>query len=71
MFSEDNPCYLRVRIFHDRREKLIGLKPDEEGYKITTNNSNFYIKCTPLTKIVTGAFYPKWDNVNKMLIFGY
>lgn len=62
----------KVRIFYDEEEKKIGLQPDNEGYKIYgMENRSRRFACHPLSKIITGEFYPKWSKKLKMLVFSY
>jgi len=57
----------KIRIFHDKETRKVGLKPDIEGYKIHEGG----ISCRPLARIVIGEYYPKWSKEHKMLIFSY
>lgn len=63
----------RIKVFCDEKKHIIGLKADDEGYKITdvTTYKSARIKCMPLARITTGEFYPKWSKKDKMLIFSY
>lgn len=62
---------LKVKVFYDKENRQIGLKPDEKGYKIFKSGGAYYIKCRPLARIVVGRFPPKWSNKHKMLVFSY
>ncbi len=61
----------KIRIFHDKETRKVGLKPDIEGYKIYEGNHSRRISCHPLARIVIGEYYPKWSKEHKMLIFSY
>ena len=62
----------RVRIFIDGENKKIGFQPSNEGYKLSVNKSgNIRFRCTPLSKIITGEFYPVWSDEHKMLVADY
>jgi len=71
LFRDRDGTLISVKIFHDGETKKIGFKPDKEGYKINSNNNRFRIKCSPISKIVTGEFFPKWSEKHKMLVFSY
>uniref|UniRef100_A0A6H2A2I7 Uncharacterized protein n=1 Tax=viral metagenome TaxID=1070528 RepID=A0A6H2A2I7_9ZZZZ len=73
LLVEKNNDLLKVRIFQDDEEKLIGFKPDEEGYKITICGSgrSYHISCKQLTDQIQGTFYPDWSEKYQMLIFKY
>lgn len=60
----------RVRVFHDPELKLIGLKPDEDGYKIDQNSS---FSCRELIRIIKmeKTIIPNWNKQEQMLIFSY
>ena len=60
-----------VKVFHDNEKKLVGLQPNNKGYKLTLSNGTYGIKCTPLSKIIQGEFYPQWSDEHQMLIFSY
>lgn len=59
-----------VKIFHDEDKKLIGLQPNDEGYKLQLVRY-CRITCHPLSRITQGEFYPKWNQTLKMLVFSY
>ena len=61
----------KVKIFHDEQKHLIGLKPSDEGYKITVNGGSSRVKCSFLGEITQGEFNPKWSKKHKMLILQY
>lgn len=61
----------KCRLFHDEKNKIIGLKPDTEGYKITLNAGCYSIKSAFLARIITGEFFPKWSKKQKMYVFEY
>jgi len=62
----ENNIYYNVRIFYDEEENLLGLKPDEEGYKI---NRKGEVRCSILPReISVGTYECKYDKEKKMVI---
>ena len=61
---------MKAKVFHDEKNKLIGFKPDISGYKVSKHKC-YRIRCAFLPKIITGEFYPRWSEKEKMLIFSY
>lgn len=60
-----------IKVFHDEEAKKIGLKPDDDGYKISERKDHKRIKCISISRVVVGEFYPKWSSKHKMLVFSY
>jgi len=61
----------KVRVFHDYEAKKVGLKPDNEGYKISNTNNSYRIHCASLSRVTIGEFHPKWSVKHQMLIIDY
>lgn len=61
----------KIRVFLDKDNKKVGLQSSEEGYTIFNNNDCREFKCAQLCNLVSGKFYPKWDEEHKMLVFLY
>lgn len=61
----------KIRVFHDKESKKIGLQPSDEGYKIGNAGGSRRFYCSKLSKTVVGEFYPLWSEKHKMLIFEY
>lgn len=61
----------KVQVFHDEKNKIIGLKPSDEGYKIIKSVGCARIGCAMLSRITTGEYYPIWSETYKMLVFSY
>jgi hypothetical protein len=70
-FTKPDNTLFKIRVFNDKENGLVGLRPDNEGYTITVNNNNRRFKSSLLARIIIGEFYPKWDSDEKMLIFNY
>lgn len=59
----------RVKVFIDEESKLIGLQPNEEGYKISQCR-RFW--STELSDLINGTFHLKeWSEEYAMLLFEY
>jgi hypothetical protein len=58
-----------VKFFYDKEKHLIGIMPSDDGYKIYKERGN--VKCRPISRIIQGEFYPKWNKKLKMLVFSY
>jgi hypothetical protein len=67
-----NDALMRVKVFIDEDNKLVGLMPSEEGYKLSNNGGGYSICCKVLAeKLPTKEFFPKWDKKQHMLVFSY
>jgi len=60
-----------VKIFHDKETQQIGIQPSNDGYKISHIGGCFSIKCSMLSRIIQGEFYPIWSKKHNMLVFSY
>lgn len=59
----------KIQVFHDPDAKKIGLKPSDSGFAYNPSNGQF--RCNDLIQIITGTFYPKWNEKFGMLMFNY
>jgi len=59
----------KIQVLHDSEIRRIGLKPVDYGSSYDELSGQF--RCFDLTKIVTGTFYPEWNEKLGMLIFDY
>lgn len=60
-----------VKVFHDKETRQIGIQPSIDGYKISNISGCFSIKCSILSRIIQGEFYPIWSKKHNMLVFSY
>jgi hypothetical protein len=63
---------LKVRLFVDEENKLVGLQPSKEGYKLSPHGGGYIITCMSLSKkLEKKEYFPKWSKEHKMLIFSF
>jgi hypothetical protein len=71
-FFIKNNEQLRVRIFSDEENRLVGLQPSKEGYKLSPHGGGYIITCMSLSnKLEKKEYFPKWSKEHKMLIFSF
>lgn len=69
VFSKELP---RIKVFVDDENRLIGLQPALEGYKLSQHGGSFAINCIELKrKLEKKDYYPEWSKKHKMLIFSF
>ena len=55
----------KIKVFYDEDKALLGLKPDVEGYKLSSNGD---ITCRKLPNIERGKYPIEWSDSHEMLI---
>ena len=62
----------KIRLFFDDEHKLIGLKPDVEGYSIFLHYAIWEFKCMKFLRYLNQTkYYPTWSDKHQMLIIVY
>lgn len=62
----------KVRIFFDEENKIVGLKPDTDGYSIFMHYAVWEFKCSKFLRYLAQMkYYPTWSDKHQMLIISY
>ncbi len=71
-YFEETGVLMKVKIFIDEENSLVGFQKADEGYKLSNHGGGYIITCMEISKkIENGLYFPKWDSKEQMLIFKY
>jgi len=64
MLEKDTYYPIKFRLFYDASNKLFGIQPDLEGYKIIEGR----LQCRRLPSELKGKYEAEWNKDKKMII---